>query len=140
MQLFAAAPDGGDQVRRLEHAEVLGHSLPRHVQVLAQLVERLTVVRVQKVEELAPAGVGQRPEEKIRVAAHMQVYTCMSDTTLSTDSDSCRGAPTEPGGLPTAWSDRTVPRTRRPHGCDAYFLPSTEALPMRRLYYLACPL
>ena len=59
MQLFTAAPHGGDEVGRFQEAQVLGHGLARHVQVLTQLVERAAVVRVQKIEELAPAGVGQ---------------------------------------------------------------------------------
>ena len=69
MQLFAAAAHGGDQVRRLEHVQVLRHALPRHVEVLAEVVERAAVVRVQQVEQLAPAGIGQGLEEQVGVAA-----------------------------------------------------------------------
>ena len=39
-------PQGGDQVRRLQHVEVLRHALPCHVQVFTQLVERAAVVRM----------------------------------------------------------------------------------------------
>src|SRR5437773_4597487 len=41
MQLLAPAPDDGDQIRRFQQQEMLGHRLPRHVQVFAQLAERL---------------------------------------------------------------------------------------------------
>jgi hypothetical protein len=59
VQLFAPAPHGGDQVGRLQQVKVLCHALPRHVQVFAQLVECAAVVRMQQVEQLAPAGIGQ---------------------------------------------------------------------------------
>jgi hypothetical protein len=48
---------------------VLSHALPRHVQVLAQLVERAAIVRVQQIQELAPARIGQGLEQHIGVGA-----------------------------------------------------------------------
>ncbi|HET9106373.1 MAG TPA: hypothetical protein VFN79_04200, partial [Steroidobacteraceae bacterium] len=47
--LFPASPHRGDEVRRLQHIQVLRHALARHVQVLAELIERAAVVRVQQV-------------------------------------------------------------------------------------------
>ena len=67
MQLLAAAPDGGDQVCRLERVQVLGHALTRHVEVLAQVVQAAAVMRVQQVQQLAPTRVGEGFEEQIGV-------------------------------------------------------------------------
>jgi hypothetical protein len=39
---------------------MFGHSLPGHVQVLTQLPERLTIVRVQQVEQSPATRVSQR--------------------------------------------------------------------------------
>jgi hypothetical protein len=69
VQLFAAASHGGDQVSRLEQVQVLRHALPRHFQVFAQLVERAAVVRVQQVQQLASAGIGQGLEQQVGVVA-----------------------------------------------------------------------
>ncbi len=69
VQLFAAAPPGGDQVCRLQQLEVLRHALPRHIQVFAKLVEVAPVVRVQQVQELASAGISQGLEQRVGVAA-----------------------------------------------------------------------
>src|SRR3954462_13213074 len=44
MQLLPAAPLHGDQVCRFEHGKVLCDSLPRHVQVLTELAQCLTIV------------------------------------------------------------------------------------------------
>ncbi len=56
MQLLAAPPERHDQRRLLEHLEVLGHGLSGHVQVLAELPERLPVLRVQPVEQQPAPG------------------------------------------------------------------------------------
>jgi hypothetical protein len=68
VQLLAPAPLHDHQVRRLEHGEVLGHTLARHVQVPAQLGQRLAIVGVQTVHELSPPRVGQGLEQQVRVA------------------------------------------------------------------------
>ncbi len=67
MQLFATSPHSGDQIRGLQQVEVLRNSLPRHVQMLAQFIERAPVVRMQKVQQLAPAGIGQGFEQQVSV-------------------------------------------------------------------------
>ena len=59
MQLLAPAPDDGHQVRCFQQPQVLGNRLPRHVQMLAQLRQRLTVAPVQPVEQLPTARAGQ---------------------------------------------------------------------------------
>ena len=58
MQLLAPAPDDGDQVRLFEENQVLRHRLPRHLQMLTQLRQRLSVVRVQLIQQLAAARIG----------------------------------------------------------------------------------
>lgn len=67
MQLFAAAPQGGDQIRRLQQIQVLRHALPCHVQVLAQLFEGAAVVRMQQIQQLASVGIGEGIEQQIGV-------------------------------------------------------------------------
>src|SRR6185312_1787332 len=88
VQLFPAAPHGRYEIRRLEDPEVLRDRLARHVQVRAQVAERLTVMRVQEVEALTATGVGQRLEQQVGVihswfrceGDNSQVNTCMSST------------------------------------------------------------
>jgi hypothetical protein len=57
----------GDEVRRLEQIQVLCHPLPRHVQVSAQLIQCAAVMRIQQVQEPAPAWIGQRVEKHVGV-------------------------------------------------------------------------
>ena len=59
MQFLAPAPDDGDQIRRLQQQEMLGHRLPRHVEVPAQFAECLPVAPVQLIEQLSTAFVRQ---------------------------------------------------------------------------------
>ena len=68
MQLLAPAPDDGDQIRRFQQQEMLGHPLPRHVQVFAQLAERLPVDLVQLIEQFSTTFVSQRFEHCIHLA------------------------------------------------------------------------
>src|SRR5450631_4124009 len=86
MQLFASAATRGDEIRRLEHRQMLGHRLARHFEVLAELRERLSIVRIEKVQKLAAIGVGECLEQQVGVVHstfpvcrdYMQVFTCMS--------------------------------------------------------------
>src|SRR5437899_4503044 len=55
MQLLASAPDDDDQIRRFQQQEMLGDRLPRHVEVFAQVAERLPVLLAQLVEQFATA-------------------------------------------------------------------------------------
>ena len=72
MQLLAPAPASRHQVGHLQHAEMLGHRLPRHIQMRAQFAQTLGIVRIQEIEQLAPGGIGERLEENVRVV-HFQV-------------------------------------------------------------------
>src|SRR6476661_5701607 len=59
MQLLPPAPNGSDEVRLFQNDEMLGHSLPRHVEVFAQFAKRLPVALVQLVEQLSTTFVSQ---------------------------------------------------------------------------------
>src|SRR4051812_15493881 len=67
VQLLAASPDGGDEVRALENREVLRHSLARHVEVRAEIRQRLPVLFVQAIQQRAAAGIRERSEGAIEV-------------------------------------------------------------------------
>lgn len=58
MQLLASAPDRGDEVRPFEEKQMLRHRLPGHVQMRTQFRQRLSVVRVQLIQQLSAARVG----------------------------------------------------------------------------------
>src|SRR5438034_11468480 len=49
VQLLAAMPERGDEVRRLENRKVLCHGLPRHGEAVAEFVQGLTVPQVKPV-------------------------------------------------------------------------------------------
>src|SRR5262245_57907622 len=86
MQLLSATPDRAHQIGRLQDPDVLRSRLPRHVQVLAELAQRLPVPLVQQVEQLSACRVAQRlenlvsvhPLRSVREGNYMQVTTCMS--------------------------------------------------------------
>jgi len=78
MQLLAPAPDDDNQVRRFEQTKVLGDRLARHVQVPAQIGQRLAVALVQLIEQLPAAAVRQRFEHCIHSPENMQPKGCMS--------------------------------------------------------------
>src|SRR5262245_57369544 len=85
MELLAATPHYRHEVRLLQQHEVLGYGLPGHVQVGAELAERLPVVSPQPVQQLSPACVGQRLEHPVHVGIHgsiMQPFGCMSTVIL----------------------------------------------------------
>jgi hypothetical protein len=69
MQLLAPAPDGGDEIRRLQQGQMLGDCLPLHVEKSTQLSQRLPVVLVQLIEQLSTAFISQRFEYCIHLAA-----------------------------------------------------------------------
>ena len=81
VQLLAPASNGGDEVRRLQHREVLAHRLTRHVEPLTELHEVLPATRVQPVEHAPPARIGQRLEDRVHVAVRRhqpQLLICSS--------------------------------------------------------------
>ncbi len=81
MPLLTASPQSHDEIRRFEQLEVLRHGLTSHVQVFAELAQRLPVVRLQAIEQLPAARVGERLEHLVHVRVHspiMQPFGCMS--------------------------------------------------------------
>ena len=81
VQLLPAATERDHQRRLLQKHEMLGHGLATHVEMLAELAERLPVVRVQLVEQEPSAGVGESLEHLVHVGVHdviMQPFGCMS--------------------------------------------------------------
>src|SRR5207247_9597584 len=53
MQLLAPPPDDDNELRRFQQQEMLGHSLPRHVEVFTQFAKRLPVALAQLVEQFS---------------------------------------------------------------------------------------
>src|SRR5262245_4779159 len=113
MELLAAAPQNGHEVRLLQQDEMLGHGLPGHVQVGAELPERLPVVSTQTVQQLPAAGVGQRLEDLVHIGIHgyiMQPLGCMSRQSRSSTRRSFPepnlwlGGPT--AGMVYLWIDK----------------------------------
>ncbi len=60
VQLLAPMPQRDDEIGLLEQCEVLGDGLPRHVETGTQFPQRLAVLCIQPVQQLPPAGVGER--------------------------------------------------------------------------------
>lgn len=59
MQLLTPPPDRDHKVGRLEQREMLRHRLPCHIQVLAELAQGLAVARIEPIEQLPAARVGE---------------------------------------------------------------------------------
>ena len=70
VQLLPPPTEGGDKLcRLLQHVEVLGDRLARHAHADAELTEGEPVALVEPVEQPAPGGVAQRPEDRIHLLA-----------------------------------------------------------------------
>jgi len=78
MELFASAPDDDHEVGRLQQAEVLGHRLPGHVEVRAEIAESQPVVLAKDIEQLTAAPVSEGFENCIHCENNMQPKGCMS--------------------------------------------------------------
>src|SRR6266403_5645398 len=80
VQLLAAMPERGDEVGGLENRKVLGHSLPRHGEAVAKIVQGLSVLGVKSVQQRPPRSIGQRSEDLIHDQDNRQPNGCMSRT------------------------------------------------------------
>ena len=49
VELLPAVPEGDDEVGGLQQGKMFGHSLPRHIELLAQLTQGLPVVVMQLI-------------------------------------------------------------------------------------------
>ena len=67
MQLLPPPTGGGHQLCLLQHVEMLGDRLPGHAHAGAELTEGEPVVLVEPVQQPAPGGVAQRPEDRIHL-------------------------------------------------------------------------
>ena len=65
VQLFAPPADGRHEVGGLQDCEVLRDRLARHLQMRAEVGERLPVARPQRVEQPPPRGTGQGTEDGV---------------------------------------------------------------------------
>jgi hypothetical protein len=80
MQLFTSVPDHSDQVRRLQQSQMLGHCLPRHVEMFTKFAQRLPVALVQLIKQLSTAPISQSFEHLIHHKVIMQPFGCMSSS------------------------------------------------------------
>ena len=109
VELLPPPAQRGDEAGRLEHAEVLGHRLTGHPHPGAELGEREAVVLVEPIEQPAPGGIAQGPEDRIHVLHHvsawsvMQPFGCMNY--LSSYLVACQ---------PRAWASDGVAETAGP--------------------------
>src|SRR5262249_23694329 len=65
VQLLPTLTLEGHEVCLLENRQMLGHSLTRHLQPLAQLAQRLAILPVQPVQQLPAARIGQGPKYSV---------------------------------------------------------------------------
>ena len=73
VDLRPAPPFGDDEVRLLEHPQVLHHSEPGHVgSQLTELCQRLAVAGAQRIEDHPAVPVGQRLEDRLERIVHTQ--------------------------------------------------------------------
>lgn len=99
VEFFAAPPHDRNEIRRLQNIQMLCDALARHIHVLAQLIQRAAIMRMQKIEQLAPARIGQGSEKRIRFVTlhsisqassylpdYRQAATCMSSDEWLLDS------------------------------------------------------
>jgi hypothetical protein len=81
VQFLTAAPEDNHEVCPLQYDEMLGDSLPAHVQMLTELAQGLPVVGVQTIKQQSPTGIGERLERFVHVGVHnaiVQLGGCMS--------------------------------------------------------------
>lgn len=90
VQLFAPSPDHGDQIRLLQQQQMLGDRLTRHVEVFAQLAQRLPVAPVQLIEQLSAAFIREGFEYCVHLPVYMQPFGCMSSAGIQCVSESSK--------------------------------------------------
>ena len=60
MKFVPSAPNHGHQIRVLQQSKMFRHRLPRHIHAHAKLAKRLSVVRLQPVQQFSPRRIRQR--------------------------------------------------------------------------------
>lgn len=81
MKLLPALPKDDDEVRVFEEVKMFGHGLPGHLEMPAQVAQRLAITVVQFIEQPAPAWVSQCLENVIHERI-MQPNGCISKRIL----------------------------------------------------------
>lgn len=69
MPFFTAFPLPRHEIRVFQNGEMLGDSLPGHVQALTELAQRLSIPMMQPVQQLPAADVRQRAKNGVVVHA-----------------------------------------------------------------------
>ena len=138
VQLLPAPPHGRDQVGGLQDPQVFAHRLAGHGQPDAQLAERLALPGVEAVEQLAPAGIGQRLEHLVHVSVSVlqpsgcrelrQPLGCMSRPSRHNPGPASQLRGAERG--PEPWQRRAGARARELPGGD-YCRKVTDSRPSR---------
>ena len=62
MEFPSSMPDDNDELRLLQQCQVFGDRLTRHVQVLAQFVQRQATLLMKPVKQISAARIGKRFE------------------------------------------------------------------------------
>lgn len=62
MQLLPALPYGDNKACRFQNVKVFGYPLTRHIEMFAQIRQRLPVMHKQTVEPPPAAGISERFE------------------------------------------------------------------------------
>ena len=65
VELLATLAPRRDEIRLLEHPQVLHHAEAGHRQALLERRQCLPVLGEELVEELAPRRIGKRPEHRV---------------------------------------------------------------------------
>src|SRR5262249_16929410 len=71
VELLAAAADGRDEIGCFEDVEVLANGLPRHLELAAELAQRLPVARVQRGKQVPSARIAESPEDVVQIRSHL---------------------------------------------------------------------
>jgi len=70
MKFVPSAPNRRHQIRVFQQSQMFRHRLPRHVHARAKFAQRLTVVRLQPVQQFSPRCIRQRLEHFV----HKKLY------------------------------------------------------------------
>src|SRR5437868_10461323 len=65
VQLFTATPHRDDQIGLFEQSKMFAYSLTRHVQLVAQFAQSLTVFGMQQIQQLPPRRIRQVSEDPV---------------------------------------------------------------------------
>src|SRR5512143_983167 len=102
MELLSAPLAGDDEIRLLQHLEVLHHAEARHRQATLEGAERLPVLLEEPVEQLAPGRIAERLEHLVHGS---RVYVTFWSPVKRTDLPEQRGDNLPQCPWRSTWSD-----------------------------------